>query len=49
MATRTVTAWIHGFVSIKQAGRFRLGGDIAAALDEGLANLLDGIAARAGP
>jgi len=47
-ATRTVTAWLHGFVSIEQAGLFRLGGDIDATFDEGLATLLDGIAARGG-
>jgi hypothetical protein len=43
-----VTAWLHGFVSVEQAGLFRLGGDIDPAFDEGLATLLDGIAARAG-
>jgi AcrR family transcriptional regulator len=47
LATRTVTAWLHGFVSIEQAGLFRLGGDIDAAFGEGLATLLDGIASRA--
>jgi hypothetical protein len=41
-------AWLHGFVSIEQAGLFRLGGDIDAAFEEGLAALLDGIAARTG-
>jgi hypothetical protein len=48
IATRTVTARLHGFVSIEQAGLFRLGGDIDAAFDEGLATPRDGIAARAG-
>jgi AcrR family transcriptional regulator len=47
-AARTVTAWLHGFVAIEQAGMFRLGGDIDAAFEEGLATLLDGIAARTG-
>ena len=45
---KSVAAWLHGFVSIEQAGLFRLGGDIEAAFHEGLAILLDGIAARAG-
>ncbi len=47
-ATRTVTAWLHGFISMEQSGMFRLGGDIDAAFDDGLATLLDGIAARTG-
>ncbi|MDY0910435.1 TetR/AcrR family transcriptional regulator [Microbacterium sp. CFBP9034] len=41
---RLVTAWVTGFVSMELAGAFRLGGDVDAAFDYGLARLSAGIA-----
>jgi AcrR family transcriptional regulator len=38
-AARTVVAWALGFISMEQAGAFRLGGDVDAAWDYGI-NLL---------
>jgi AcrR family transcriptional regulator len=31
---RTLTAWVHGFVTMELAGRFRMGGDTAGHLDD---------------
>lgn len=42
-AARTLTAYLHGFVSIETAALFRLGGDVDAAFDEGITLILDGI------
>jgi hypothetical protein len=42
-AARALTAFLHGFASIEQAGLFRLGGDVDAAFEEALAMVLDGI------
>lgn len=46
-AARTLTAYLHGFVTIEGAGLFRLGGDVDAAFAEGVGMILDGIEARA--
>lgn len=45
VAARTLTAYLHGFVTIEAAGMFRLGGDVEAAFDEGVRLVLDGIEA----
>jgi AcrR family transcriptional regulator len=37
---RTLTAFLHGFVSMEIVNAFRLGGDINAAFDEGLETIL---------
>lgn len=42
-AARTLTAWAHGFVSMEQAGAFRLGGDVDAAFGYGLERLTDAL------
>ncbi|GAA5203367.1 TetR/AcrR family transcriptional regulator [Microbacterium jejuense] len=44
-AARLVTAWATGFVHMELAGSFRLGGDVDAAFDYGLAALSRGIGA----
>jgi len=46
---RTIVAWAHGFVSMEQAGAFRLGGDLEVAYATGLEVILDGISGRANP
>lgn len=43
-ATRTLTAWAHGFVSMELAGAFRLGGDIDQAFSFGARRLADALA-----
>ena len=48
-AARTLTAWANGFLLMEIAGAFRLGGDVDAAFDWGLAALLDALAAARGP
>jgi AcrR family transcriptional regulator len=48
-AARTMVAWAHGFVTMELAGGFRLGGDVAAAYDEGIETILAGVSARATP
>lgn len=42
-AARTLTAYLHGFVSIEGAGLFRLGGDVDQAFADGVRLILDGI------
>jgi AcrR family transcriptional regulator len=42
-AGRLVVAWLQGFVSMEQAGAFRLGGDVDAAFDYGLDRILAGL------
>ncbi|MGR2753802.1 TetR/AcrR family transcriptional regulator [Agromyces arachidis] len=44
-SARTITAWMHGFVSMELAGAFRLGGSIDDAWEFGLDHLLRGLAA----
>lgn len=48
-AARTLTAYLHGFVSIETAGLFRLGGDVDEAFEEGIGLVLDGITTRREP
>ena len=38
--SRTLTAFLHGFVSMEIVNAFRLGGDIEEAFDEGLETIL---------
>jgi AcrR family transcriptional regulator len=42
-AARMVVAWLNGFVSMEQAGAFRLGGSIDEAFDYGIDRILVGI------
>jgi AcrR family transcriptional regulator len=44
---RTFVAWAHGFVSMELAGAFRLGGDLEAAYDFGIASIVVGVSAPA--
>jgi AcrR family transcriptional regulator len=48
-AARTVTAFLHGHVSMVQAGAFRLGGDVESAFAYGVERLLDGLLGCPGP
>jgi AcrR family transcriptional regulator len=41
--SRTLTAWLHGFVSMEIVHAFRLGGSIDEAFEDGLRTILDGI------
>jgi hypothetical protein len=43
-AARTLTAWVHGFVSMELAGAFRFGGDIDEAFGFGARRLADALA-----
>jgi len=48
-AARTLTAFLHGHVTMVQAGAFHLGGDVDAAFAYGLERLLDGLLGPAVP
>lgn len=43
-AARTLTAWVHGFVTMELAGRFRMGGDVDDAFAYGARRLADALA-----
>lgn len=45
-AARTLTAWVHGFVSIELAGRFRMGDDVDRAFAFGAARLAEALDAE---
>lgn len=45
-AARTIVAWAHGFITMEQAGAFRLGGDIDTAWDFGIERILDALDSR---
>ena len=42
-AARTLTAFLHGFVTMELAGAFRLGDDVDAAFDDGLKTITSGL------
>ena len=44
-AARTIVAWTRGFIDMELADAFKLGGDVEAAYDYGVARLIDAIAA----
>ena len=44
-AARTVVAWAQGFIAMELAGAFRLGGDVDAAWQYGIARLVDAVRA----
>ncbi|MCU1507702.1 MAG: TetR family transcriptional regulator [Microbacteriaceae bacterium] len=39
VAARTITAWANGFITMELGGNFRLGGDVDAAFEFGIAKL----------
>jgi AcrR family transcriptional regulator len=41
--SRTLTAWLHGFVSMEIVHAFRLGGSIDEAFEDGLRTILSGL------
>lgn len=45
-AARLIMSWAHGFVSLEQAGAFRLGGDLDAAFEFGIDRLADALLRR---
>ena len=46
-ALRTLTAFLHGWISVEAAGLFRLDGDIDRDFEAALATILDGIESSA--
>jgi AcrR family transcriptional regulator len=48
-AARLLTAYLHGHVSMELLGAFRLGGDVDAAFEYGLARLTAALGAPSGP
>ena len=48
-AARTVTPFLHGFVSMELAGAFRLGPGVDEAFEFALATILDGLARKPSP
>jgi len=44
-AARTVTAWATGFIGMELAGSFRLGGDVDAAFEYGIARIATALVA----
>ena len=47
-AARTVVAWLNGFVTMEQAGAFRLGGSIDEAFEYGIDRILVGLGQQSG-
>ncbi len=48
LAARTLTPFLHGFVSMELAGAFRLGPGLDEAFEYGLATILDGLTGKHG-
>jgi AcrR family transcriptional regulator len=46
-AARTLTAWVHGFVSMELADRFRMGRDVDEAFEYGSRRIADALAMTA--
>jgi AcrR family transcriptional regulator len=47
-AARTLTAWVHGFVSMELADRFRMGRDVDEAFEYGSRRIADALAMSTG-